>query len=317
LSDKTETQVLEHYLIWRWESTEGKGLGPAPNGPGSIARLRLVVMAQGSTQQVLNAFLGLPHEDASVLEEELARTGCEGQEFSTERKKKPTVSRNRFVTAPVNHTDGLSCQEQQDAAQRKVDSGGPALLVYYAPALMQKAGKVDPLGALTILADLFRQARSLFPLVPGQANETAIIRIDALKDLLVEAMREQTSPGEVWVLQKVSSRDAQVRKVNLVKHRKDDFSWSTSRVLFMALPTPFHGFNHAQKGMPWNPSADQLPPYQVNRPQRRRETSSAWPSPAHDRVCGGFWQNTLDEDAEKEGDPPIAISRRTQRRRSQ
>merc|ERR1719277_2175737 len=38
LSSKTETQVLEEYLIWRWEVHE-PALGPLPSEVGSISRL--------------------------------------------------------------------------------------------------------------------------------------------------------------------------------------------------------------------------------------------------------------------------------------
>lgn len=208
LSTKSETEVFEDYLQWRWKSTEGRLLGPAPTGPGSIARLRIVVMAQGSTQQMLNAFRAVPREDLVVLEEELALTGCVGQAYKNE----------------------------QVGLRTSVGSPGPAILVYYAPALMQKAGKTDPVGALCVLADVFRQGRSLFPSNPARAGETIILRIDALKDLEVREIRESASPGDVWVLEKVSSKDAQVRRVNMVKHRQEGLNWETSRILFAYVP---------------------------------------------------------------------------------
>lgn len=40
------------------------------------------------------------------------------------------------------------CPGQHFTCDDLRESRGPALLVYYAPALMQKAGRQDPLGAL-------------------------------------------------------------------------------------------------------------------------------------------------------------------------
>lgn len=206
LSDKLETEVLEEYLLWRWESTEAARCGPAPAGPGSVARLRLVVMAQGDSPEILNAYQGLPARDADVLNTELALTGCQDQQFQREG--------NQW------------------------NAGGPAILVYYGPALLQKAGATDPAGALAVLAEIFRQARFLFPLQAERAGETIIVRIDALKELQVSAIHQKgLPPGEVWVLQKSSSRDAQVHRVNLMQQPKDGFSWKSSRVLFTNQPT--------------------------------------------------------------------------------
>merc|ERR1712050_236109 len=52
---KTETQVLEDYLIWRWEKHE-PSLGPPPTGKGSIAKMRLTLMAQADSQELLRQF---------------------------------------------------------------------------------------------------------------------------------------------------------------------------------------------------------------------------------------------------------------------
>lgn len=56
LSEKTETEVYEDYLLWRWE-TNGTGsednLGPVPTGDGCIAKLRLIVMGQGNSAKLL------------------------------------------------------------------------------------------------------------------------------------------------------------------------------------------------------------------------------------------------------------------------
>jgi hypothetical protein len=207
LSDRTETEVLEDYLAWRWINNEDISCGPPPTGLGSIAKLRLVVMAQGDSNAILRAFGGLPQRDMDVLQSELALTGCVEQQFAREG----------------------------DGAQAYI--GGPAILVYYGPALLQKAGATDPSGSLTVLAEVFRQARFLFPLTPEMSNETVTVRIDALKELQVSAIHQRAAPGEVWVLQKASSRDAQVHRVNLMQQPKEGFSWKSSRVLFAHVPS--------------------------------------------------------------------------------
>jgi hypothetical protein len=205
LASASETEVLEDYLLWRWKQTEEALCGPPPNGPGSIAMLRLVVMAQGDSKRVLSAFQALRQQDREQLEVELAVSGCSGQSYRRESSQ------------------GLC----------PVSEGGPAILVYYAPALMQKAGAADPLGALVLLADIFRQARGLFPVQKGRANETVLVRIDALKELQVKAIRQPSQPGDVWVLHRTSSKEAHVHQVNLMRNNGKNIDWDTSRVLFV------------------------------------------------------------------------------------
>lgn len=237
LSTLTETKVFEDYLVWRWRS-EGN-IGPPPNGKGSIARLRLVVMAQGDSRKVLDAYDALPREDTMVLEEELARTGCEGQSFAKE------------------------------GTANEIQAGGPALLIYYSPALMQKGGALDPLGAMMILAEVFRRARELNPLVRERASETVTVRIDALKDLSVADVFEPNKPGEVWVLTKVSSQDAQVQRLNILDKSftlQDCLDTDARRTLFV------HQHQHL--------SADSK-----QYPERRRSVSTLDPgrrSPSHE-----------------------------------
>merc|ERR1711879_178186 len=92
--------------------------------------------------------------------------------------------------------------------------GGPAILVYYGPALIQKAGAMDPRGAIIILAGIFKKGRELFPLESGKDGETVTVRIDALKNLQVKEIMNPQNVGDVWLLSKSSSVDAQVEKVN-------------------------------------------------------------------------------------------------------
>jgi len=177
----TETRVLEDYLVWRWDNHQPP-LGPAPHGAGAIAKMRLVTMSQGDSPRVLSCFDCLPPADRAVLSKELSLAGCRGQAFWREGC----------------HHSGAFVSE------------GPAILVYYAPALMQKAGREDPLGAMRLLAEVFRQARNIWPLTAAAADDTVTVRIDTLKELYVSDIRRSQA---AWVIEKMSSRDGAVRSV--------------------------------------------------------------------------------------------------------
>jgi hypothetical protein len=201
LDQKSETAVLEDYLLWRWNNHEPR-LGPAPTGKGSIAEMRLVCMAQGDSAEVLRQFENLPEEDKQILSNELAMTGIQDQSFERE-----------------------SLSSESKYAQR-----GPAILVYYSPALMQKAGRTNPRGALLVLAEVIRQARELWPLSldPNQVNRTVTVRIDALKDLQVEQLIHPQE-GYLYVIHKTSGQDGFVKLVPVSGFKKLD--WTTHQLL--------------------------------------------------------------------------------------
>jgi len=196
LSTHTETQVFEEYLLWRWRSTEESSCGAPPHGPGSIAKLRLAVMAQGDSKRILDAYEQLPKRDERVLSEELARTGAAGQAYQ------------------CDHV---------------VAEGGPAFLVYYAPALMQKAASVDPGATLSIFAEVLRKSRSLFPVDRKRAGEAVIVRIDSLKDLQAADITQPKTQGDVWLITKLNDREAAVSQANLLEEQPN---WESSRALF-------------------------------------------------------------------------------------
>ena len=60
--------------------------------------------------------------------------------------------------------------------------GGPAFLVYYSPAFLRTAARTDIVTGLHMLADIYRQARSLWPLSADRAHEYVTIRIDQIKE---------------------------------------------------------------------------------------------------------------------------------------
>jgi len=186
----TEAKVYEDYLQWRWDSHK-PALGPAPMGKGSIAKMRLVVMAQGDSEAIVRAFDALPEEDMEVLSTEMSMVDIWKQSWSRERS----------------------------------EFRGPAILVYYAPALMQKAGKQDPHGALLLLADVFRQARALWPLSEAAGNWWVSVRVDQLKELTVREIRE-SNPSKVWAVTKLTSREGAVQRMSLSETRAG--GWHTN-----------------------------------------------------------------------------------------
>jgi hypothetical protein len=166
--------------------------------------MRLILMAQGDSRAILEAVKSLPDVDQSVLYQEMAVTGLAGQHYTCEFE-------NAFFAMSSMRV------------QRSESSKGPAILVYYGPALMQKAGKKDPKGALAVLAEVYRATRKLFPLTGDMASSFVTVRVDTLKELEVTSIR-QPEPGLMFVVVKTSAVDANVRLLSLadVKDLKED-----------------------------------------------------------------------------------------------
>ena len=164
LAVKSETQVMEEYLVRTWQELPGSG--PLPRGEDSIARLRLFLQAQTPDKQqaVMQALDDLSGPDKAILTDELARTGIENQVFSR----------------------GPSWKQ----------AFGPAFLVYYSPAFVRSLAPVDAYSALQILAEVYRRARALWPLRPTTGNAHAVtLRIDQLKELkLSSILKVRASP---------------------------------------------------------------------------------------------------------------------------
>merc|ERR1712039_777378 len=116
----------------------------------------------------------MPAHDRAVLADELARTGRREQFH-----RSTSTVRSRLA--------------------------GPALLIYYAPALIQHAKAEQCLDALRVLAAVFRAARILFPLGEFHMEETVIIRIDVLK---VHTPRDIVAQSP-WHLKRTSAEYAE------------------------------------------------------------------------------------------------------------
>lgn len=197
---KTETMVLQDYLEWRWSLEEQFDIPHIPpTGKGAIAMMRLTVMAQGDSAEIVKQFKSLDVNDRQILSDELALTGLDGQLYTCD---------DAYTRRPC----------------------GPALLIYYSPALMQKAGRKDPRGALMALAEVFRQARELWPPTsePKDIDSTVIIRIDAIKDLDMPQIRNPEA-GTGFVLKKNSSLDGMIRVVPIKEFK--DLDWNLHQPL--------------------------------------------------------------------------------------
>merc|ERR1740138_1640285 len=155
ISTGTECRVYEDYLVWRWDSHK-PSLGPAPQGKGAIAKMSLVTMAQGDSAAVLQALDRLPADDREVLIDEMSNVDIWNQHWAREQS----------------------------------EMKGPAILVYYAPALMQKAGKEDP-----------------------------------LKELSLEDV-ESPKGGKIWTVAKLTSREGAVQLVSQSDTSKADWAGS-------------------------------------------------------------------------------------------
>jgi len=160
----------------------------------------VLVMAQANGQRALEAYRIVPSDDRRVLEAELSLSGLDGQCYHREQMH---------------------------------EKGGPAFLPMYAPALLQYNGG-DLAGALQVLAEILRQARVLWPLDADAADDTVLVMLDALKESTPQELRN-LEPGDVWVLQRLGPKAAQVRKVRMFQGGEGDhIEWSAMRPLSFA-----------------------------------------------------------------------------------
>lgn len=168
LATQSEVEVMQDYLSSRMRDI---GIDSTLQEKGHVALARLCLMAQGFEHEMAKCFKLLPDDDFRVLSDELSRSGC------TEKFQGPPSDLE----------------------------GGPAVLIYYAPALVQKGGATECILSLRILAELFRASRKLFPLVADVAS-TVTVRIDQMKSSL---------PSEIvwinWSLVRISSLEAELR----------------------------------------------------------------------------------------------------------
>mmetsp|Transcript_31167 Transcript_31167/g.85394 ORF Transcript_31167/g.85394 Transcript_31167/m.85394 type:complete len:1301 (-) Transcript_31167:128-4030(-) len=179
----SETMLVEEYLVARWEKLRPDA--PVPSGSSAIALMRLVVMAQVENPSlVVDAYHALSLDDLDCLDTELSRTGCDGQRF-----------------------------------QRHVVGGGPAFLVYYGPALLQRHNKSKEAleQALHALCVVLRGARALWPVSPKAEGTTVTISIGEVKASSMEAITgcPESKHRSVWILKSANDIEGTVCLCNV------------------------------------------------------------------------------------------------------
>jgi len=183
IAAQTETQVMEEYLQMRWTENV-PSMGPVPIGDCAIAKMRLLCMAQMTALTVLKEFDSLGDEDRETLSSEMARSGCVGQCFSAQLMPKDSASRLE----------------------------GPAFLVYYGPAFLQNLGNDSAIKRLSVLAEIYRSSRELWPSSVSKVGNNVTIRIDMIKALSISDMQEAAVKGDVWMLVKHNETEAFVER---------------------------------------------------------------------------------------------------------
>jgi hypothetical protein len=182
-----------------------------PEGPHSIAIMRLVVQAQAEEKQrsIIGAFSALGPEDRKVLCEEMAQSGIAGQFF--ERSSRVGI-------------DSARCSEADDASPSETrpkileeplkSKGGPAILVYYSPAFLRTLTPDEALPALGLLAEIYRRARQLWPSKPDLTGSVTV-RIDQVKELKLSEVQHAYSFGDTWVLTRRNDLEAVLERIPL------------------------------------------------------------------------------------------------------
>merc|ERR1711988_1271688 len=137
-----------------------------PSGSSALALLRLAAMTQGS-KITATAFRKMKKDDQALLALEMARTGCVGQRYSTN--------------------------------QEEVEMG-PAILVYYGPALLQRyMGDADNMSvAVASLCEIYRAGRKLWPARAEDAGKTVTLEISQVKATKIEDLSLPVETREVW-----------------------------------------------------------------------------------------------------------------------
>eukprot|EP00416_Gambierdiscus_australes_P038209 CAMPEP_0171100174 /NCGR_PEP_ID=MMETSP0766_2-20121228/52793_1 /TAXON_ID=439317 /ORGANISM="Gambierdiscus australes, Strain CAWD 149" /LENGTH=757 /DNA_ID=CAMNT_0011559949 /DNA_START=75 /DNA_END=2348 /DNA_ORIENTATION=+ len=189
--DHTETEVMEEYLKARW-GEHVPSPGPVPSGDSAIAKMRLLCMAQMNAPPVLKDFSELNDDDQAVLNTEMALTGCVGQSFS------PEVVPKEVRDHPT----------------------GPAFLIYYGPAFFQNLGNDRAVFRLSVLAEIYRCARQLWPASVAQVATTVIVRIDTIKTLSANDLIQVTKQGDLWLLVKHNDGEAFIERSSKKKLNK-------------------------------------------------------------------------------------------------
>lgn len=189
--DHTETEVMEEYLKVRWVE-HVPSPGPVPTGESAIALMRLLCMAQMSAPPVLKVYPELSEDDQAVLNSEMALTGCVGQSYSSD----------------------LIPKDVRDHPK------GPAFLIYYGPAFLQNLGNDQAVFRLSVLAEVYRCARQLWPASIAKVASSVTVRIDTIKALSTNDLLQVIKQGDLWLLVKHNDSEAFIERSSKKKLNK-------------------------------------------------------------------------------------------------
>lgn len=153
LATRSETEVYEDYLVSSW--VHGRPDCPVPTGEDAIAIMRLFLQAQRFGRTVVRAFHNLDDRDKLVLTVEMNKSGIANQAYSTDP----------CAHAADGNNDAWLGQQV------------PAILIYYGPAMLQNNIGLDEVESLRALAEVYRAARSIWPLEepPEPPQSTPIV----------------------------------------------------------------------------------------------------------------------------------------------
>jgi hypothetical protein len=144
-------------------------------------------MSQMNAEAFLHDFDELREDDRETLATEMARTGCEGQHYSAD-----------LVPADVIE-----------------NAAGPTFLVYYGPAFVQNLGSDSAVRKLSVLAEIYRCARVLWPASKEKVEANVTVRVDIIKGLSTSDMTAEKANGIIWVLVKHNENEAFVEKTSV------------------------------------------------------------------------------------------------------
>lgn len=192
-----------------------------------MALLRLVVHCQTPADRslVVEAWGELPAEPKQILSDEMARTGVAGQRYASR------VGANK--TAPADFA--------------------PALLVYYGPAYLRSSLHDEPVGALHILAEVYRAGRALFPASsddPAKEDGGVTLHIGQLKAAATaKNIVEAYGKGSCWLLVKTGETEAVVEScamAELATRLQPPCQAEVLQLWPAAVPLEAHAAGHAE-----------------------------------------------------------------------
>jgi len=97
---------------------------------------------------------------------------------------------------------------------------GPALLIYYGPAYLQSLGSDNAAIRLSLLAEVYRCVRELWPATIQQVGQNVTVRIDTIKNLSTQEILQASMKGDVWIVVRHNDNEAFVERSSKKKLNK-------------------------------------------------------------------------------------------------